>query len=85
MRYVILACVVALAGSLDLVVLIAASDDSLAAFELHHPALLLPIIAGGARNLASAATLLLRELLDAIAAPYREPGPHTRPAAVPLR
>src|SRR5512139_530029 len=43
MRYVILACVVALAGSLDLVVLIAASDDSLAAFELHHPALLLPI------------------------------------------
>ena len=46
MRYVILACVVALAGAL---------------------------------------TLLLEELLDAIAAPYRAPGADPRPTAPPLR
>ncbi len=80
MRYVILVCVLGLALTLDLSVLIATSDDSLEAVDLRRPATLLPIVADRMHDVATAAGELMRDLVEWFAAPYRERLHHSLPA-----
>lgn len=72
MRYVILACLVVLALALDCAVFIATTDEAVEAFDPYHPATLLPIVANSCRAAATAASELLRDLLDGVTAPHRE-------------
>ena len=80
MRYVILVCLLGLAIALDLAVFVGASDDAFDSFDPVHPATLLPIVASRLHALTSQVRELdVRELLDALAAPYREPIRHESP------
>ena len=80
MRYVILVCLLGLAIALDLAVFVAASDDAFESFDPFHPATLLPIVAGRFHALESQVRELdVRDLLDVLAAPYREPIRHESP------
>jgi hypothetical protein len=71
MRYVLLACLLALALAFDLGVLIATSDDSFGSFDPYHPATLLPIVASHLHDLQSHVRRHVTELVDAVVAPYR--------------
>jgi hypothetical protein len=79
MRYLILVCVLGLAIAVEVAVLIAASDDSFASFDLHHPATLLPILAGRLHAFRPAARKFVRALVDEFTAPYRERLGHESP------
>jgi hypothetical protein len=80
MRYVLLVCLLGLAIALDLAVFVAASDDAFESFDPFHPATLLPIVAGRLHALKSQVRELdVRDLLDALAAPYRGPIRHESP------
>ena len=80
MRYVILVCLLGLAIALDRAVFVAASADAFESFDPFHPATLLPIVAGRLHALESQVRELdVRDLLDVLAAPYREPIRHESP------
>lgn len=72
MKNVLLVCVLGLAVAVEVAVFIAASDDSFASFDPHHPATLLPILAGRLHAFRSTARKLVRALVDEFTAPYRE-------------
>lgn len=83
MRYVILVCLLGLALALDLTVLIATSDDSSEAFDLRHPATLVPIVAHRVHTVSTAAGEFVRDLVEWVAAPYRERLQRTLPTDAP--
>jgi hypothetical protein len=84
MRYVRLACAIALAIFCGLGVLIATSDDSLESFDLHHPATLLPIVAKRLQTFRSQVReLRMSELVDAAVAAVRERIRHASPTQYP--
>jgi len=71
MRYILLACLLALAVAFDLGVLIATSDDSFGSFDPYHPSSLFPIVAGHVQELQSRVRVCVTDLLDTVIAPYR--------------
>jgi hypothetical protein len=79
MRYCVLFGVIALAVAFELVVLVGASDESLASFDPHHPATLLPIVASGLRNIQSC----VREWIDVATAGFRDRIRHEGPTQAP--
>jgi hypothetical protein len=83
MRYVILVALLSPAIALGLAVVIATTDGTLE--SPYHPAALLPIVANDFRAAATAASELLRDLLDGFTAPYRERIPRTLPTEPPPR
>jgi len=80
MKNVLLVCVLGLAVTVEVAVFIAASDDSFASFDPHHPATLLPILAGRLHAFRSVASKFVRALVDQFTAPYRERLRHESPA-----
>lgn len=79
MRYILLACLLGLALAFDLGVLIVTSDDSFGTFDPHHPATILPIIAGRLQDLESRARAAVSEFVEAAIAPYRAQILHQSP------
>lgn len=71
MRYILVACLLALAVAFDLGVLITTSDDSLGSFDPYYPSSLFPILAGHVQDLQSRMRLCVNDLVDAVIAPYR--------------
>jgi hypothetical protein len=71
MRYILLACLLALALAFELGVLIATSDDSFGSFDPYHPATLFPIVASQIQDLQSRVRVRVTEFVDAVIAPYR--------------
>jgi hypothetical protein len=71
MRYILLACLLALALALELGALVATSDDSFGSFDPYHPATLFPIVASHVEDLQSRVRLRVGELVDTVIAPYR--------------
>jgi len=72
MRYVLLVCVLALALTCDLSILIATSDDSLESFDLHYPATLLPIMADHLQTLQTQVGEYVDDLVEWVVTPYCE-------------
>ena len=72
MRYLILICLIGLGLSLIALGLAGTPGDRLASFGPHHPAALLLSIDNRLHAFRSAATELLRDLVDEFTAPYRE-------------
>ncbi len=72
MRYGLLVLLICLGIAFDLGVYLAASDDLFESFDPLHPATLLPIVANRFRELQPQVREVLRNLLDELAAPYRE-------------
>ncbi len=72
MRYLLLLCVLGLALTLDLSVLVATSGTMLESFDPRHPATLLPIVADRLHTVSTATGELVRDLVEWFAAPYRE-------------
>lgn len=80
MRYVILVGLLALAIAFDLAVFVAASDESLGAFDPYRPATLLPIVESRLHVLqAQVRELDVRDFFDTLAAPYHRPIGHENP------
>lgn len=72
MRYLILVCLIGLGLSLIAFGLAGTHGDRLASLDPHHPAALLLSLDNRLHALRSAATELLRGLVDEFTAPYRE-------------
>jgi hypothetical protein len=69
MRYVLLACLIALGLTCALSVVVTTADDrELEAFDPFRPATLLPIVANRLHDLRP----LVHDLVDAFTAPYRQ-------------
>lgn len=84
MRYIRLACILALALFCGVSALIATADDSLESFDPYHPATLLPIVAKRLHTLrAQARELRVGELLGAAIAAIRERVRHETPIDSP--
>lgn len=86
MRYLLLVGLLCLAVALDLALFVSASDEALEQFDPFRPATLLPIVSGRLHALESQVRALdVRDFLDALAAPYREPAQAENPAQPPSR
>ena len=72
MKNVLLLCVLGLVLALELALFIAATDDSFASFDPHHPATLLPVVAHRLHNVRSQVEARVRELIDMSTAAFRE-------------
>lgn len=72
MRYVILVCLMAVGLGLIVFGLLGTPGNPPASFDPHRPAAFLPIAEIRFRELQSALSELVRDLVDEFAAPYRE-------------
>lgn len=80
MRYLLLVGVLCIAIALDLAIFVSASDDAFEPFDPFRPATLLPIVAGRLDALESQVRAIdVRDLFEALVAPYREPGHQEAP------
>ena len=79
MKYLILVCLIALGLGLITLGLAATPGDPLAAFDPHHTATLLLNVDSRLREFRSAASELVRGLVDEFTAPYRERLRHEGP------
>jgi hypothetical protein len=72
MRYVMLACLIALGLAFDLGLLLTTTDDPVEAVDLHDSATPLPVTDSSLRKFHIAAREFVRDLFDGFAAPYRQ-------------
>jgi hypothetical protein len=85
MRFVLLIGLIGLAIAVGLGVVAAPSKGSLASLDPHHPATLFLNIESGLRAFGSAATELVRGLVNEFTSPYRERIRHSSPTPSPPR
>lgn len=72
MRYLVLVCLIGLGVGLIAFAFVATGGDHLASFDPHHPATFFPSLESRLRAFHTAASGLLRNLVNEVIGPYRE-------------